>query len=88
MFYLLCSFFEFLNKNFNYYTCTFLFSRKRKRNWEILQLRIKQMKLKREQQSSEKPLSWQRNQQWLKKLQSKYDQMKKVSKTLITESSM
>lgn len=46
------------------------------------------MKLKREQQSSEKSLSWQRNQQWLKKLQSKYDEMKKISKTLITESSM
>jgi len=45
------------------------------------------MKLKREQQSSEKPLSWQRNQRWLKKLQSKYDQMKKISKPLITESS-
>ncbi|XP_016656123.1 PHD finger protein 14-like isoform X3 [Acyrthosiphon pisum] len=60
--------------------------KKRKRNWEILQLRTKQMKLKREQQSSEKSLSWQRNQRWLKKLQSKYDQMKKISKPLITES--
>lgn len=44
------------------------------------------MKLKREQQSLEKSPSWQRNQQWLKKLQFKYDEMKKVSKTP-TESS-
>ncbi|XP_022181600.1 PHD finger protein 14-like isoform X2 [Myzus persicae] len=58
-----------------------LIVKKKKRNWEILQLRTKQMKLKREQQSLEKSPSWQRNQQWLKKLQFKYDEMKKVSKT-------
>jgi len=45
------------------------------------------MKLKREQLLLEKSPSWQRNQQWLKKLQSKYDQMKKNRITQITESS-
>jgi len=44
------------------------------------------MKLKSEQQFIEKPLSWQRNQQWLKKLQSKYNQMKKISKPLTKSS--
>jgi len=39
------------------------------------------MKLKHEQQSLEKSPSWQRNQRWLRKLQSKYDQTKKISKT-------
>jgi len=34
------------------------------------------MELKRKQQSSEKSTIWQRNQQWLKRLQSKYDQVK------------
>lgn len=34
------------------------------------------MELKRKQQSSEKSTIWQRNQQWLKRLQSKDDQMK------------
>ncbi|XP_025206271.1 PHD finger protein 14-like [Melanaphis sacchari] len=58
-----------------------LLVKKKKRNWEILQLRTKQMKLRREQQSLEKSTSWQRNQQWLGKLRSKYNQMKKLSQT-------
>jgi len=62
----------------------FIFLRKRKRNWEILQLRTKQMKLLREQQSSEKSATWQRNQRRLEKLRSKYYEMKKIN---ITESS-
>jgi len=45
------------------------------------------MKLKREQLSSENSPAWQRTRRWLKKLQSKYDQMKKTSRTLATESS-
>lgn len=45
------------------------------------------MKLKREQQILEKPPSWQRNQRCLKKLQSKHEEMKKITKTPITESS-
>jgi len=77
----------YLNFYSNFYIYIFLFSSKRRRNWEILQLRTEQMKLKREQQSSEKSPSWQRTQRWLKKLQSKYDQIKKNSKTLTTESS-
>ncbi|XP_060867719.1 PHD finger protein 14 isoform X1 [Metopolophium dirhodum] len=60
-----------------------LVAKKRKRNWEILQLRTKQMKLLREQQSSEKSATWQRNQRRLEKLRSKYYEMKKIS---ITES--
>lgn len=60
-------------------------NRKRKRNWEILQLRTKQMKLLREEQSIEKSATWQRNQRRLGKLRSKYYQMKKISKP---ESSM
>jgi len=41
------------------------------------------MKLLREQQSSEKSATWQRNQRRLEKLRSKYYEMKKIS---ITES--
>lgn len=59
----------------------YIFLRKRKRNWEILQLRTNQMKLLREQQSSEKSATWQRNQQRLGKLRSKYYQLKKNIKT-------
>jgi len=43
------------------------------------------MKLKREQQSSEKSPAWLRTRRWLKKLQFKYDQLKKTSKTQTTE---
>jgi len=39
------------------------------------------MKLLREQQSSEKSATWQRNQRRLEKLRSKYYEMKKISKT-------
>jgi len=38
------------------------------------------MKLLREQQSSEKSFTWQRNQRRLGKLRSKYYQMKKLGK--------
>lgn len=38
------------------------------------------MKLLREQQSSEKSATWQRNQRRLGKLRSKYYEMKKISK--------
>uniref|UniRef100_A0A2S2QKR8 PHD finger protein n=1 Tax=Sipha flava TaxID=143950 RepID=A0A2S2QKR8_9HEMI len=62
-----------------------LVAKKRKRNWEILQLRTKQMKLLREEQSSEKSATWQRNQRRLEKLRSKYYQLKKINKP---ESSM
>ncbi|CAH1733453.1 unnamed protein product [Aphis gossypii] len=53
-----------------------LLAKRKNRNWQILQLITKQMELKRKQQSSEKSTIWQRNQQWLKRLQSKDDQMK------------
>lgn len=38
------------------------------------------MKLLREQQSSEKSATWQRNQRRLEKLRSKYYEIKKISK--------
>lgn len=78
--YLYYSFFNFVINNVCL-LCIYIFSRKRKRNWEILQLRTKQMKLLREQQSSEKSATWQRNQRRLEKLRSKYYEMKKISKT-------
>jgi len=43
------------------------------------------MKLKHEQLSSEKSTTWQRNQRWLKRLRSKYEQTKEIS--IKTESS-
>ncbi|VVC34294.1 Hypothetical protein CINCED_3A006531 [Cinara cedri] len=57
-----------------------LVAKKRKRNWDILQKRTKQMKLLREQQSSEKSATWLRNQRRLEKLRSKYYEMKKITK--------
>ncbi|XP_026817190.1 PHD finger protein 14-like isoform X1 [Rhopalosiphum maidis] len=56
-----------------------LIAKNKKRNWQILQLRTNQMKLKREQLSSEKSTTWERNQRWLRRLRSKYEQTKQIS---------
>ncbi|XP_050540817.1 PHD finger protein 14 isoform X3 [Daktulosphaira vitifoliae] len=57
-----------------------LIAKKRKRNWEALQLRTKQMKLLREEQAIEKSGTWLRNQRRLEKLRSKYYQQKNIYK--------
>lgn len=54
-------------------------------NWEILQLRTKQMKLFHEQQFTEKKAKWQRNQPVLEQLQSKNNQMKKYSEPKLSK---
>ncbi|XP_050433269.1 PHD finger protein 14 isoform X2 [Adelges cooleyi] len=61
-----------------------LIAKKRKRNWEALQLRTRQMKILREEQAIEKSGTWQRNQRRLEKLRSKYYQSKNVNNPELT----